>query len=244
MKVHSALRLTRHGACLLAAFVLLGCSISGAGQPPAMKGRDSRPTVRISEWENEQSGAEQFLRTMFTDIDPNSRVVAGEGNIRVNFLVFLCEPDFSGPKYECPLYADFLMTQSRFGTVPAWIHINVREHERRWMGLAVLLAAHPEWTAAEVRDAMKINGFNYGDWNRSGVKKAFKKALPKLEPFFGKLKVDLIVYQKFDVSDRTDFRPPRWLVEAHPEGREKGESTSFDFRIDAIDGRIIGVQSY
>jgi hypothetical protein len=172
MKVHSAIRLTKISARLATAIMVLACSFYSVGQAPTTKSKGNPPTFKITAWEDERAGAQSFLRTMFPEIYLKSKVVWGPDLKSYSFVIMLCERDSPHPIEDYALFSDFLLTKPQFGIVPAWIHINVREHERRWMGLAVLLAAHPEWTASEVRDAMKINGFKYGDWNRSGVKKA------------------------------------------------------------------------
>lgn len=225
--------------------ILVACSFRCAGQTLATKSERNVPALRITTWEHEIAGGLRFLHAMFPDVDPRSRVVIESphdwghtGTLRSEFTIRLCGPDFHGSPTECTLNAYFMMTQPRFGAVPTSIGIIRTAHEKRWRALVPLLISHPEWSAAEIDDAMQNSGMKYGRWNRSGVETLVAGSLQKWEPFFGKLVVDSIRYATYDVGDSVSPRPPLWLIDVHPRGQDKDEVIGFTLSLNTFDGKI------
>jgi hypothetical protein len=257
--LHLAHRLIKASG-LVALILVVAGSIPSAGQTPTTDQKGKQPLPhQITAWEDDVSGAIQLLHTAFLDIDSKSKMVivnnrdwGHSAGGMMAFRVDVCEPDFPNRTAELQhdfltrydmqcsvlaLSADFLMSGSQLGPVPAWVRIWRPEFDKRWRELATLLASHPEWSEAQVADALKASGVKYGAWNRSGVEMLIHNALPKLEPFFGKLTVDSIAYSPFDVENHENPRPPAWLIEVHPAGQDKRRpQTSYVLTFNIFDG--------
>jgi hypothetical protein len=244
--LRSVLSLAKIRTSLAIAIVLV------AGTTPC-----SSQSLKISAWEDDMRGAIGFLHVAFPDIDPKSKLVIvsnGDwGHTSGGFEIHVCEPDFSSRSAKVDDYfsendiqcsvrtlsADFLMTLPQFGTVPSHVYIIRPAIDKRWRELASLLASHPKWTELQVSDAMKASGAKYGPRNDIAVRTLIYSLLPKLEPYFGKLTVDSIVYSTYDVTNDVPPRPPSWLVEVHPSGQEELDSAfGWTFSLNVFDGNV------
>lgn len=254
--------------CLFLAFMLAGVGLHGQANPKAAEQGAPSPT-RITEWEDDVSGAILFLHQMFPDINPKSKSIiennrdwrSSPGGVG-SFSIDICEPDvsnpnrneeeargfFAHPDIQCSVLtieADFLLTGSQLGPVPAHIFIWRPDIEKRRTELAALLVAHPKWSEAQVEEAMKASGVKYGKGAHDDVASLVHDAWPKLEIFFGKLELDSMEYFPPLLTEPTLPVGPSWVIKAHPSGQDptkqrNGYTLTFNSFDGAFEGEMIG----
>ncbi|MGD0165327.1 MAG: hypothetical protein ABSB39_23000 [Candidatus Sulfotelmatobacter sp.] len=234
---HSRLRESR--TCLLLAFVFAAIGSESYAQAAPKVAEQGQPApARITEWEDDVSGAMLFLHELFPDINPKSKSIiqnnldwrSSPGGIGA-FRIDICEPDFPSRNEEAQrdfftrydiqcsvltMQADFLMTGSQLGPVSAHIFIWRPNIEKRRSELAALLVAHPNWSEAQVEEAMRASGVKYGAGAHNDVIGLLHDAWPKLEIFFGKLKLDSMEYFPPLLTDPKLPVGPSWVIKAHP----------------------------
>jgi hypothetical protein len=235
--LHSRLR--KDWACLLLAVVFVAISSKSYGQAASMTGgQGSASPARITEWEDDVSGAFHFLHVLFPDIDPKSKSIiqnnrdwgTSPGGIG-SFTIHICDPDFPSRNEELQrdfftrydiqcsvlrIEATFLMSSSQLGPVPTQISIFRPDLDKRWRGLAALLVAHPNWSEAQMEEAMKASGVKYGASGHNDMIGLLQDVWPKLEVFFGKLKLNSMEYFPPFLKEPSQPVAPSWLVRVHP----------------------------
>jgi hypothetical protein len=254
---HSRRRRTR--TCFLLV-VFAAFSDSGYAQAAAKAGKRGQPApAQIAGWEDDVSGAIYFLHELFPDLHPASKSIiennrdwrsspGGIGAFRIN----ICEPDvpsrneeaqrdfFAHYEIQCSaltIQADFLMTGSQLGPVPAHIFIWRPSIEKRRSELAALLVAHPSWSEEQVEEAMKAAGVKYGKGAHNDVIGLLHDAWPKLEIFFGKLKLDSIEYFPPLLTEPKLPVGPSWIIKVHPsEQNPTKPRNSYTFVFNSFDG--------
>lgn len=258
-------RLRRSRTCLLLAFTLAGVGIvhPQATQKTVKQGAPS--PARVTEWEDDVSGAILFFHQFFPDINPKSKSVIQNNNDWMSspggvgsFRIDVCEPDvpnhnrneeeardsFTHPRIQCSVLtieADFLMTGSQFGPVPAHIFIWRPDIEKRRSALAALLVAHPNWSEEQVEEAMKASGVKYGKGAHNDVIGLLHDALPKLETFFGKLKLDSIEYFPQLLTEPKLPVGPSWIIKVHPTEQDPTKpQNSYTLTFNSFDGAFEG----
>ena len=172
----------------------------------------------------------------------------------VAFRIDICEPDvsnpnrneeeernfFAHPDIQCSVLtmsATFLMTGSQLGPVPASIGIWRPDIEKRRSGLAALLVAHPNWSEAQVEEAMKASGVKYGKGAHDDVMGLVHDARPKLEIFFGKLKLDSMEYFPPLLTEPKLPVGPSWIIKAHPSEQDPTKPrNSYTLVFNSFDG--------
>jgi len=176
----------------------------------------------------------------------------------VAFRINICEPDvpdpnrneeeardfFVHPDIQCSvltIQADFLMTGSQLGPVPAHIFIWRPNIEKRWSELAALLFAHPSWSEEQVEEAMKASGVKYGKDAHNDVVGLIHDAWPKLEIFFGKLKLDSMEYSPPLLTDPKVPLGPSWIIKVHPSEQDPTKPrNSYTLTFNSFDGAFEG----
>lgn len=221
--------------------------------------------ARIAEWEDDVSGAILFLHQMFPDINPKSKSIvennrdwrSSPGGVG-SFSIDICEPDvpnrkrneeearnfFTHPDIQCSvltIQANFLMTGSQLGPVPASIGIWRPDIEKRWGELAAMLVSHPEWSEAQVEEAMKASGVKYGKSAHNDVIGLVHDAWPKLEVFFGKLKLDSMEYFPPLLTESKLPVGPSWIIKVHPSEQDPTKPrNSYTLTFNSFDGAFEG----
>jgi hypothetical protein len=245
--------------------MLAGVGIIHAQANPKSAEQSAASPARITEWEDDVSGAILFLHQLFPDINPKSKSIiqnnrdwrsspAGVGS----FTVDICEPDvsnpnrneeeargfFAHPDIQCSvltIQAGFLMTSSQLGPVPASIGIWRPDIEKRRSELAALLVAHPKWSEAQVEEAMKTSGVKYGKSAHHDVNRLLHDAWPKLEIFFGKLKLDSMEYFPPLLTEPKLPVGPSWIIKVHPFEQDPTKPrNSYTLTLNSFDGAFEG----
>jgi hypothetical protein len=255
---HSRRRKIR--TCLLLALVFAGVSHESRGQAgPGAAKQAQPPAAQIAEWEDDVSGAIHFLHELFPDINPASKsIIVNNRDWRLSpggvgsFTIDICEPDFPSRNEElqrdfftrhdiqCSVLttrATFLMTGSQLGPVPAQIFVGRSDIEKRWSELAALLLAHPNWSEEQVEEAMKASGVKYGAGGHNDVVGLLHDVWPKLEIFFGKLKLDSMEYFPPLLTDPKQPVGPSWIIKAHPSEQDSTKlRNSYTLVFNSFDG--------
>ena len=258
-------RLRSSSTSLFLALILAGVGITHAQVAPKAAGQSAASPARIAEWEDDVSGAILFLHQMFPNINPKSKSIiqnnrdwrSSPGGIG-SFRIDICEPDLSNPNrneeeardffahpdIQCSvlaIQAGFLMTGSQFGPVPASIGIWRPDIEKRRSELAALLVADPNWSEEQVEEAMKAFGVKYGRAAHNDVIGLIQDAWPKLEIFFGKLKLDSIEYFPPHLTEPKLPVGPSWIVNVHPSEEDPTKPrNSYTLRFNSFDGAFEG----
>lgn len=263
---HSRLRKSR--TCLLLACVLATVSIKSYAQAVSKTNEQGNPSpARMTEWEDDVSGATHFLHELFPDINPKSKSIiennrdwrSSPGGIGA-FTIYVCEPDFPSRNEELKhdfltrfdiqcsvltIQATFLMSGSQLGPVPAEIFIGRPAIDKRWSELAALLLAHPSWSEGQVEDAMKASGVKYGKGGHNDFVSLLHDAWPKLEAFFGKLKLDSMYYSPPILTDPSQPVAPAWVARVHPSEQDMTKSgTRYLLMFNAFDGTFESEQIF
>jgi hypothetical protein len=241
--------------------VLAGVGVIHAQATSKATEQGAPSTARITEWEDDVSGAILFLHQLFPDINPKSKAIV-QNNLEwrmspggmVAFRINICEPDvpnpnrnaeeardfFAHPDIQCSvltIQADFLMTGSQLGPVPAHIFIWRPSIEKRRSELAALLLAHPDWSEEQAEEAMKASGVRYGKGAHNDVIGLIHDAWPKLEIFFGKLKLDSIEYFPPLLTEPKLPVGPSWIVKVHPSEQDPTKPrNSYTLVFNSFDG--------
>jgi hypothetical protein len=151
---------------------------------------------------------------------------------------------FTHPDIQCSVLtieADFLMTGSQLGSVPAHIFIWRPDIEKRCSKLASLLVAHPNWSEAQVEEAMKASGGKYGKGAHNDVSGLIHDAWPKLEMFFGKLKLDSMEYFPPLLTEPKLPVGPSWIINSHHSEQDPAKPrNSYTLTFNAFDGSFEG----
>lgn len=202
---------------------------------------------------------------MFPEINPRSKSIIqnnldwrmSPGGV-VSFMIDVCEPDVPNPKrneedardffthsdIQCSvrtIQADFLMTNSQLGPVPAHIFIWRPDIEKRWSELAALLVAHPDWSEEQVEKTMKAFGVKYGKASHDDVIGLVHDTWPKLEIFFGKLKLDSMEYFPPLLTEPKLPVGPSWIIKAHPSEQDPTKPrNSYTLTFNSFDGAFEG----
>lgn len=255
------LRLRRSRTSLLLAFILASVGIVRAQATPNPAKQGAPSPARITEWEDDVSGGILFLHQLFPDINPKCKSIV-ENNLEwrmspggmVAFSIDICEPDvpnrnrneedardfFTHPDLQCSvltIQADFLMTGSQLGPVPAHIFIWRPDIEKRRSELAALLVAHPDWSEEQVEETMKASGVKYGKNAHNDVIGLLHDAWPKLEIFFGKLKLDSMEYFPPLLTQPKQPVGPSWVIQAHPSEQDSTKPrNSYTLVFNSFDG--------
>lgn len=260
---HSRLRKSR--TCLLLAFVLAGVGITHAQAPSKAAEQGAPSPAQITEWEDAVSGAIHFLHELFPDINPKSKSIIENNRDWMSspygtgsFTIDICELDipnpnrnaeearnfFTHPDIQCSvltIQAGFLMTGSQLGPVPASIGIWRPDIEKRRSELAALLVAHPNWSEAQVEKTMKASGVKYGKGAHNDVTGLLHDAWPKLEVFFGKLKLDSMEYFPPLLTEPKLPVGPSWIINAHPSEQDPTKPrNSYTLTFNSFDGAFEG----
>jgi hypothetical protein len=251
--------------CLLLVFLLATLVMSHAQSATEHPKPEAASPTRITIWEDGVSGAILFLHQLFPDINPKSKSIVqndrdwrsspgGIGSFRIN----ICEPDVSNPRrneeeardffahadVQCSvltIQAGFLMTGSQLGPVPASIGIWRPEIEKRRTALAALLVAHPSWSEEQAEEAMKAAGVRYGKDAHNDVAALLRDAWPKLEIFFGKLKLDSMEYFPTLLTEPKLPVGPSWIIKAHPSEQDPAKyGNSYTLTFSSFDGAFEG----
>jgi hypothetical protein len=259
-------RLRRSRTSLLLVLVLAAASIRGHAQA-APKAAEQDQSARLTEWEDDVSGAMHFLHELFPDINPKSKsIIENNRDWRSSpegigsFAVHVCEPDFASRNEElqrdfftrydlqCSVLtteATFLMTGSQLGPVPAQIFIRRPSLDKRWSELAALLVAHPKWSQEQVEDAMAASGVKYGAGGHNAVVGLLHDVWPKLEIFFGNLKLDSMDYFPPLLTDPKQPVSPSWVIKAHPSEQDMSKPwISYTLTFNAFDGAFESAQIF
>jgi len=228
--------------------------------------------AQITEWEDAVSGAIHFLHELFPGINPKSKSsIENNRDWRSSpygtgsFMIDICEPDvsnpnrneeeardfFTHPDIQCSVLtmsATFLMTGSQLGPVPASLGIWRPDIEKRRSELAALLVAHPDWSEEQVEKAMKASGLKYGKGAHNDVVALLHDAWPKLEIFFGKLKLDSIEYFPPLLTEPKLPVGPSWIINVHPSEQDPTKPRSsytptFNSFDGAFEGETIGLMA-
>jgi hypothetical protein len=245
--------------------MLAGVGITHAQAPSKAAEQGAPSPAQITEWEDAVSGAMLFLHQLFPDINPKSKSIIENNRDWMSspygtgsFSIDICEPDvpnpnrneeearnfFTRPDVQCSvltIQATFLMTGSQLGPVPASIGIWRPNVEKRRSELATLLVAHPNWSEEQVEEAMKAFGVKYGKGARNDVTGLLHDAWPKLEIFFGKLKLDSLEYFPPLLAEPKLPVGPSWIVNAHPSEQDPTKyRNSYTLTFDSFDGAFEG----
>jgi hypothetical protein len=247
---------------------MLGAISMSPAQGTSKIGEQGSPSpARITEWAGGVSRAMHFLHEFFPDIDPGSKsIIENNRDWRSSpegigaFTIFVCNPDFPSRNEElqhdfftrydiqCSVLtveADFLMTGSQLGPVPAHIYIIRPTIQKRWSELAALLVAHPNWSDAQVEDAMNASGVKYGKGGHNAVIGLLHDAWPKLEFFLGKLKVDSMYYSPPNLAHPEQPVSPGWVVTAHPSEQDMTKPwTQYMLTFNVFDGSFESEQIF
>lgn len=229
------------------ALVLLAFTFKASGQNASDNPIETQSSsVQISEWYDGVSAAVRFLHTLFPDINPRSRILIedndewrlSQGRL-YTFTINICDPVFSRHsevKFHCSVttvHATFLVGVE----FPSQINVGTPALEKRWGELFALLHAHPKWTSAQAENAMRASGVKYGAGADDEVILIIQHMLTKLEPFFGKLKVDSVKYYAPQPFGEGLPLPPNWRVAAHSIGQNsKTSGVRYLLTFSAFDG--------
>ena len=245
--------------------MLAGVGITHAQAPSKAAEQGALSPAQITEWEDAVSGAIHFLHELFPDINPKSKsIIENNRDWRSSpygtgsFSIDICEPGvpnrnrndeearnfFAHPDIQCSvrtIQANFLMTGSQLGPVPASIGIWRPDIEKRRSELAGLLVAHPNWSEEQVEKAMKASSVKYGKGAHNDVIGLLHDAWPKLEIFFGKLKLDSIEYFPPLLTEPKLPVGPSWLIKVHPSEQDPTKpQNSYTLTFDSFDGAFEG----
>jgi hypothetical protein len=245
----------------------VAASIESQAQFASKTSEQAAPSpARITEWEDDVSGAMHFLHELFPDISPKSKSIiqnnrdwrSSPGGI-ASFTIHVCEPDFASRNEELQrdffarhdiqcsvltIEATFLISGSQLGPVPAQIFIGRPTIDKHWSELAALLLAHPKWSEAQVEEAMMASGVKYGKGAHNDFIGLLHDAWPKLEVFFGKLKLDSVYYFPPVLTDPEPVAPA-WVAKVHPSEQDMTKSgTSYTLVFNAFDGAFESEQIF
>jgi hypothetical protein len=256
--LHSRLR--KDWACLFLAVAFVAVSSRSYGQTASTTGgQGSASPAQLTEWDDVMGGAFHFLHELFPDIKPESKsIIQNIGDWRSSprgiqwFTIHVCDPDFASRNEELQrdffsrydiqcsvlrIEATFRIGRSQFGSVPGNISIFRPDLDKRWSELAALFVAHPKWSEFQQEEAMSAAGVKYGAGGNNGMVVLLHEVWPKLEMFFGKLKLDSMKYSPPFQPESGEMVPPSWNIRAHPVEQYLAKpSTEYLFMFNAFDG--------